>query len=239
MFGPHSRLYTMATLLIVLGMLGQATGQSGQQSSADELVSAIWRGDLNTVHSFLSKGVELNARNIGGTTPLVEASNYHPDLAEELVANGADPNFPTITGGTPLMHAALNCQLELARFLLERDARVDASDRDGETALMHAAWACQDARMVHLLLEAGAAVNDRSNDGATPLMMAAQIGNEGAVKALVAAGADLNATDNDGETAFTLAQASRYMLNKKAHKRIYAYLRRVSKEASRHEPAPR
>jgi len=238
MVAHHLRLCTMTTILVVFATPWQGANESGQQSTANELTSAIWRGDLNTVHSFLSKGVELNARNIGGTTPLVEASNYHPELAEELVANGADPNFPTITGGTPLMHAALNCQLELARFLLERDARVDASDRDGETALMYAAWACQDARMVRLLLEAGAAVNDRDKDGATPLMMAAQIGNEEAVKALVAAGADLNATDNDGETAFTLAQASRYMGNKKAHKRIYAYLRRVSKEAARHQAAP-
>jgi ankyrin repeat protein len=94
---------------------------------------------------------------------------------------------------------------------------------------MEAAWTCKDGRMVHLLIDAGAAVNDRSKTGDTALMMAASNGDEEAVKALVSAGADLSAKNAEGETALTFAQS--YGIGKKqVHKRIYAYLRRVSKQ---------
>jgi ankyrin repeat protein len=235
MIAHYSRLWTMATILIVLAMPRQCTSESEQQSTADKLVNAIWGNDSNTVHDLLAKGIELNSRDTNGTTPLIEATNARPELAKELVTNGANPNFPSGTGSTPLMHAASHCQLDLARFLLDHGARLDAKDRDGQTGLMYAAWGCQNGRMVQLLLEAGAAVNDRSKDGGTALMRAASSGDLEAVKALVAAGADLNATDDNGETAFTLAQAHRYMLNKKAHKRISSYLRRVSEEAARQQ----
>jgi uncharacterized protein len=239
MIAHHLRLWTSATILVVLATLWQGTREAEQQSSGDKLVNAIWAGDLNAVHSMIAKGVELNSRDMYGTTPLIESIGGHtPELAKELVANGADPNFPDAGGSTPLMHSAWSCQLELARFLLDHGARLGARNRDGETALMHAALICQDGRMVHLLLEAGAAVNDKSKMGETALMMAASNVDLEAVKALVAAGADLNATDDEGETALTLAPAHRYMLDKKAHKRIHAYLRHLSKEASRHQAAP-
>lgn len=238
--GHYSRLATMATMLIVFCMHWQGKRESEQQPSVNQLVGAIWAGDLITAHSILAKGIELNSRDRYGTTPLVESiPSNQAELVKELITNGANPNFPAGDGTTPLMRAAWYCHLELARFLLDHGARLEARDRDGETALMDAALTCRGGHMVRLLLGAGAAVNARGKTGETALMMASANGDLEAVKALVAAGADLNATDDDGETAFTLAQAFRYMLEKKAHQRVSAYLRRVSKQASRQQGSPR
>ena len=52
------------------------------------------------------------------------------------------------------------------------------------------------AENVRLLIARGAQVDARDEGGATPLHLAAQFGNEGVARALIAAGADINAHDN-------------------------------------------
>jgi ankyrin repeat protein len=62
------------------------------------------------VRALLAGGADINQVNPGDhTTPLLSAIiNGHFDLAEELLAKGADPNAAQVNGVTPL-YAALNC----------------------------------------------------------------------------------------------------------------------------------
>ena len=54
---------------------------------------------------------------------------------------------------------------------------------------------------LRLLTERGANPNARTTRGETPLLVAARLGSNTVVRALVELGADLNATDNTGKTA--------------------------------------
>ncbi len=93
----------------------------------------------------------------------------------------------------PIHEAARAGDLAAIRALVARDARlVDATDARGRTPL-HAAVIDRHADAVGCLVELGADVNRRDGLQMTPLVVAAELGAEDAVTALLAAGADVDA----------------------------------------------
>ncbi len=74
------------------------------------------------------------------------------DLAEQLVARGADVNK---TGWTPLHYAASGGMLAVISLLLENYAYIDATSPNGTTPLMMAAH-YGSTEAVQLLLDEGA-----------------------------------------------------------------------------------
>lgn len=114
-------------------------------------------------------------------TPLHFAARFgRDDLAELLVAAGADVDAPNEHGERPLHAAAAHGRTNVVRFLLARGADVDAPGEGGRTPLHAAAYgpgesSDVDARLeiVKLLVAAGADVNAAEPDsGLTPLRYA-------------------------------------------------------------------
>ena len=110
---------------------------------ADPIHDAARNGDLAGVQAELDKGVDVNAKDDVGKTPLTYAARFgHKEVAELLLAKGADASAKTDDNGTtPLHHAALNGHKEIAAMLIAKGADVNAKLAvDGGTPLYQAAW---------------------------------------------------------------------------------------------------
>lgn len=89
-------------------------------------------------------------------------------MAQMLIANGADVNREGALG-TPLMNAATNAwNYEIAKMLIEKGADVNARDKNGKTALFYAAAGNSDD-IAMLLLKSGADADIKDNNGKTYL----------------------------------------------------------------------
>ena len=122
-----------------------------------------------------------------GTTPLLRAAKAGDIPAMRLLlAHGANPSIPNVSGITPLMAAAGNGSVGLdtrGRYKTEAQA-VEA---------------------VKVLVAAGADINARDNAGQTALYGAATWGWNDLVRALAAEKADLTIKDSRGRTAADVA----------------------------------
>ncbi len=155
----------------------------------------------------------LRSKSADGLTLLHAAARcFHPEVAEFLLARGAEIEARTNKGFTPLHYAAQgSCQT--ARLLLSRKANVKAKSEGGETPL-HLAARTGAVDMVTLLIAHGADVNARSNDGETPLF-AAILTNEldyikdKLVALLISKGAEVNAKiDTKGDRGISPLHAA-------------------------------
>ena len=120
------------------------------------LHSAAHCGDVEMVQVLLDYGVDVNADNGFGCTPLTFASlgGHHnePRVARLLIEHGADPNTRDAKGTTPLHRASRCGRIEVVRLLLEHGANVEMKDNVGRTALDDASGE-QLEEIVKLLLE--------------------------------------------------------------------------------------
>ena len=69
-------------------------------------------------------------------TPLHQAADFgRKEVAELLIANGADVNTEDNDGYSPLHYAAMNGLEEIAKLLITKGANVNAKDGKGRTPL--------------------------------------------------------------------------------------------------------
>jgi ankyrin repeat protein len=113
----------------------------------------------------------------GAMTPLLYAArDGRLEIAEALLAAGADMSAADANGITPLLMAITNAKTEVAQLLIERGAPVNAVDWYGRTPL----WAAVDVRN----LEKRGPARDNGVDRPAMLQL---------IRALLAKGADANA----------------------------------------------
>jgi WD40 repeat protein/uncharacterized protein YecT (DUF1311 family) len=196
------------------------------------LMNESMKGNIKEVRNLLAAAA-VNAKSADGKTALIYASGEgYPDVAQALLASGADVNASDDKGNTALMAASVTIYVEVVKKLLEAGADINARNKDGVTALMLASGYGRtglvvtdmkgkmeivnndpvgngNVEVVKALIAAKADVNIRSGkNGRTALMGASRFGSLAVIKELIAAGADVNIKDNEGCTA--LIEASRY-----------------------------
>ncbi len=178
----------------------------GSPALCGPIHDAAKSGDLAKVRALLQENPGLIASNDeNGLTPLYLAATFgHKDVAELLLAKGANANAKKEGGVTPLMIATEKGYKDVVELLLANGADVNADTR-GNTALI---MATQEGRrdLVQLLLAHKADVKGREEGGValfvTPLIMAAQKDYKDLVELFLANGADVNAKTKDlGMTA--------------------------------------
>jgi ankyrin repeat protein len=95
-------------------------------------------GDLEMVQVLLEYGVDINAKNKYGSTPLDYAiiGSHHnkPKVVRLLVEHGADPNSRGVSGYTPL-HRSIGEGVEIVRLLIEHGGNVEIKTDGGRTTL--------------------------------------------------------------------------------------------------------
>ena len=156
------------------------------------------------------------------------------EIAELLIAKGADVNTKDEEESTPLHYAASQgfAHEEIAELLIDKGADVNAKNNKGITPLdvaitrhwthiadllrkhggkagaedsIHVAARIGNIKAVREHLDDGADVNVRDEDESTPLHQAAFYGYVKTTELLVDKGADVNAQMDDGRTPLDIA----------------------------------
>jgi ankyrin repeat protein len=104
-----------------------------------DLLSAIHRNAPALVEALLKHGVDCNATNEHGVTPLhFTAETYSVEVARVLLDSGADVNAQDAFGNTPLARAVYRSkrgiESDLVKLLLSRGADPDIKNKSGESA---------------------------------------------------------------------------------------------------------
>lgn len=179
------------------------------------------RGRTSVVKFLLEKGVDVDARDQKGRTPLIcSVINGHAETVKLLLDSGANIES-TFEGNTVLMEAVMQNHEEIVIVLISHGADKEARNKAGHTAL-HIAAASSYVRVVRSLLDAGANIDAKDKKEITPLMTAAVRNKLWMVVLLLERGADVNAKDKDGETALVLHQnteASKIVMFTELYKR--------------------
>ena len=139
----------------------------------------------------------INAWNRGIKYWMWAITNDYKNMAELLIANGADVNAKSdinweVRDLTPLHIAASSGKQDIAELLLAKGADVNATASIERTPL-HYAVAAGNKDIVELLLAKRANVNAKDLKGGTPLHYAAAKGDKDIIELLLANGADINA----------------------------------------------
>lgn len=127
----HAKSIIVAMLLACL-LSGCFYSQSGE-----DLVHAAAFDSVEDVDRMISAGADINYRAFdAGETPLVVAViNGRIDMAEHLLAKGADINIAD-AGGTPLFWAFFKGHIELAKLIITRGGKLAVtSDKDNKWLL--------------------------------------------------------------------------------------------------------
>jgi ankyrin repeat protein len=84
-----------------------------------DIFNAINNNDIVAVKKSIKAGADVNAKNICGNTPLIEAcmiDNY--EIAEVLIEAKADVNAESDLGYTAMMEAYINKNIKIIKLLM-------------------------------------------------------------------------------------------------------------------------
>ena len=114
---------SMIAILLAFVACGQNQGTAPSPEN-DALLRASRTGHADTVKSLLnSPGVNVDARDENGSTPLIEAArNGHDDVVEALLIARADAKAKDKQGKTALMYASEGGHTESVRLLKQAGA---------------------------------------------------------------------------------------------------------------------
>jgi ankyrin repeat protein len=159
------------------------------------LFEALREEQRDMVLLLIDSGVDVNVKEQCFSPLHCAAQQGHAEIAELLIAKGANPNATDMMGETPLHEAVLGGHKDVVVVLLAGGADVDAENRMRRTPLHFAA---RDGYLdvVEILLAQGADVNAKDKSPSrTPLHYAAQEDHKEVAELLLTQGADVNARD--------------------------------------------
>ena len=174
------------------------------------LIMAVGQRRHDAVATLLSEGVDVDGRDVDGSSPLLRAVTFgDTKLVRLLLDLGANPNTKAENGGeTPLQLAIREKMPGVVAGLLNAGADPNVRDDKGTTPLLHA-LVRGDRQLTNLLLDAGADPNAATAGGdQTPLRTALRGNMRDLAVALLQAGANPNAPDDQGAPLLLLSLAS-------------------------------
>jgi ankyrin repeat protein len=180
----------MKHLLLAWALLAAPVAGHAQGS----LANLIQNGDRTAAMESIRDGVDVNAAQGDGTTPLHWAVyKVDHELVAELLDHGAKADVTNRYGSSPLAEAVKLGDLALVGQLLDGGADVESPNGDGQTALMLAARAGA-LGVAKLLVERGADVNaTEAWRSQTALMWAVDGNHPELAQFLIDEGANVNA----------------------------------------------
>jgi ankyrin repeat protein len=200
------------TLLILLQPVVYDADYIGQK------IPPIHEENPELVMALLTRGADVNVRDVEGNTPLLLAAkdNMHPTIML-LLAKHADVNVLDKNGYSALRIAIEHSDTPAVQQMVDQGAQIDSIDFYGRTPLL-AAVEFQNLSVVRMLLARGADAKHRDQDGNTVLHICAgaPVGDPehadlryDILRLLLDRGVDINAQDTKGETALLIASEQR------------------------------
>src|SRR5581483_5346723 len=150
--------------------IGTSSITPATATPAEQLHEAVRSGKLDEVARLITQGVDVNALDRLGSTPLLDAAwTGNAEICQFLIQHGADVNARhREAGSTALQYAVLTGKAAVVRLLLAAGARVDVPYRDHQTVL-HVAASRGNPQIVDLLLAAHADSKALDANDDTPL----------------------------------------------------------------------
>ncbi len=129
-----SRFFIVGLLALLIGACQPAEPVS---EKASEAFSAVRNNDVVKLVQLLEQGVIPDSMNEDGDALLYVASGAKGgfEVAEFLVASGADLNLISREGRTALHTAAAWCNSQIVALLLDAGARTDIANSEGKIAM--------------------------------------------------------------------------------------------------------
>jgi len=157
---------------------GSAAQSSDPAGSTEDLLQAALYGRADEVHLILQSGMDVNASDEEGHTPLMFAAfNGHASIVLSLLEKGAAVDHRDELGRTALLYGATGPFPETVKILLDHGADPNLVDTDEHfSPLMHAA-AEGHLEVVRVLLEYGADPSLKDVDGDDAATFARQAGH--------------------------------------------------------------
>lgn len=111
-------------------MMSKRTDQRSVADAIEGVRGLVDSDDLNGLNSLIASGLDVNASNVYGTTPLmIAAKSGRLGMVRELLRNGADPNRMRNDQFTALALAAFFGHEEIVKILVEHGSRIDVATR--------------------------------------------------------------------------------------------------------------
>ena len=178
-----------------------------------ELADTIKAGDRRAALEMIAKGVDVNAAQGDGTTPIHWAAyRVDVDLVKQLLAKGAKADVKNNFGATPLAEGVKVGNVPLVKMLLDAGANANGANEDDQTPLMLAAKTGV-VEIADLLVRHKARVNESEKwRGQTALMWAASEGYADMTDFLIKHGANVKvrAALNDWGSQITSEPRAQY-----------------------------
>ncbi|XP_070559476.1 ankyrin repeat, SAM and basic leucine zipper domain-containing protein 1-like [Ptychodera flava] len=186
--------------------------RQGSPLVVEDVRSAVIRGNVTEVQSYIDKGFPVDSILKTGWTALMYAASFsNCDIVKFLLDRGADPNFHK-DRFTVLM-CACSCNkenedavLSCVNELIHHGANVNSHDRYHMTALMYAARQGYPS-VVKKLLHHQTDINKQDVRGWTALIWASSKGHLHVAKTLLELDADPNKCACDGQKPSDIAYA--------------------------------
>lgn len=206
-------LATSGALLV--GLAARVAAGQPVKDRDRALIDAAAAGDAAGVRALLAKGASVAARDAGGRTALLAATQgNHVEAARLLMQAGADVNAQDANRDSPLLLAGARGHTRIVQLALAHGPDFRVTNRYGGTALIPA---CHYGHVETVRVLLGSAIPvDHVNDlGWTALLEAIILGDGGAahteiVRLLVAHRADVNLADRDGVSPLAHARRRGY-----------------------------
>jgi ankyrin repeat protein len=175
------------------------------------LALSVGAGSIVLARELLTRGLDPNARDHLGRTPLFACLPLPKDAAIEmikrLIGAGANPDVTAANGETPMGLALARPEPALQQWLNWHAWKLPLRALRNQDLLPAAA--CGDVSAVSKLLGLGFAIDVADAQGATPLLRAAGSGHADVVAFLLDNGADAQKTAASGGTALSAAVIAR------------------------------
>ena len=179
----------------------QSLGKKGSML----LHSAAQSGNVDTIETILSLGLDIDSRDESGLTPLMLAAcTGQADTFHFLLERGSDPTLKGNDGSSVLHCAAEGGSKVIIEKLLSLEHHIDSRDGGGLTPLMIAACNGQ-ADAFHFLLERGSDETLKSNNGRSVLHCAAEGGSKVIIEKLLSLELHIDSRDGGGLTPLMIA----------------------------------
>lgn len=162
----------------------------------EAMFAAIVDGNLEKVKKLIDEGIDLNAYDDEGYTPLAMACvQSEAAIVRLLLDSGATIDQANHFGWTPLMQACLNYSGDISAIseLLANRANVNARNIGGETPIMRVVGQNK-IPLVKFLLEHGAQVDEIAHNDRNNFILAMANGWREEAEVFLNAGADPNFT---------------------------------------------
>ena len=206
------RLATVELLLASASTDEAAQLDRANVEGATPLIQAALANRGEVAKRLIVAGAQVDAADKQGETALSAAAfNANVELASLLLARKARPDTVDATGKGVILYAAARGSAPIVEMLLDAGIDPNARYRADLTALMWAAGHPDNTpvdaalRTVKLLLSRGAKLDLVDDRGRDALMIAAALGHDAVVRALLDSGADRTLRDKTGKSAIDLA----------------------------------